>query len=925
MNDLKAEAKRLLSRRELNKLDEAQMEPVWGRHHRQAPPLATLLRLLQVMVAAAETDPKMARRWGAEFVDDVVEVLLTFAEPPHGRPASWLAPVNLDNRRPHKRIAMQYVRALSALGDAWSPDAPWAVDYLMSLTSGVRANQTLLEFKTVATLLRKPLAALAGPTPLDPQLHARMMRHLPSAVVRTIDLAGMRILAHEATPLMDELGQAQAQVRQLMLMHRFDQTDNFNAAMPLMDKVVALHPNVPRIQWLRAQLIFDTGDYTVADLEPLFEHLPRDQPDYAAAIRWLARVLFYMGSAEADRRSLHWYQVAASAEPLPKEDALRQTQLTVKLDPTNPDARAANEEPLRMPAEDFLGWSEVLRPLADLVNLPLLHDSEPDVPELERRATAALAHLADPDGGLASLPDVSVQTVMSAGRAIVAAMRRSLERTADLPASMTQPHTPAYGLMDPARCRVVCDAVDEHAIWMCRYTLDPKRLLADTSGPRPLLELVELLVERLCAHGRVDEALQDLAAVRSHLGALGGAYFAKLEEQCHLTRADTRLAAACGADWAGSAEGREVVALRFWDDWVARSGATPRTLVQNVAITAPLEAVRSDGVLHRFAHTLAPVRVQAVRVQGLVLRNSYAAITRQGDMLRPNPWHLTMGDFPWRHRSVYNWAAQGAALARPASVRDVAEPVAVLGNMDATWHGNYYHWMVLLLPRILWLLHSGTLLSRRVMLPAELSGWMNASLEAIGLPEERVIRYASDEVLRCADALVLEPLDFASASLVRALSAHLLVRAEAAGIPRNTTQPRLFVSRKEAGARPLMDEDLIMARAQRAGFEVVQPETLPLLEQVQLFAGARALAAPPGAALTNLMFAPRGARMLSIFKEEECLPVFADLTHIRGQHYRWLLGKTDARFKGGATIVSPYHVPMALVERELDWAAGGSA
>ena len=54
-----------------------------------------------------------------------------------------------------------------------------------------------------------------------------------------------------------------------------------------------------------------------------------------------------------------------------------------------------------------------------------------------------------------------------------------------------------------------------------------------------------------------------------------------------------------------------------------------------------------------------------------------------------------------------------------------------------------------------------------------------------------------------------------------------------------------------------------------------------LLDQVRLFASARGIAGPPGAAFTNLMWAPAGARVLTIFTGSSVSPFM--ITNCGGQ------------------------------------------
>lgn len=74
---------------------------------------------------------------------------------------------------------------------------------------------------------------------------------------------------------------------------------------------------------------------------------------------------------------------------------------------------------------------------------------------------------------------------------------------------------------------------------------------------------------------------------------------------------------------------------------------------------------------------------------------------------------------------------------------------------------------------------------------------------------------------------------------------------------------RLYVRRASAAGRAVSNEDEVWRMLQAHGFEAVFPEKLDWLEQVRLFAQASHIAGPMGSGLSNVLFSPRGARLLS--------------------------------------------------------------
>jgi capsular polysaccharide biosynthesis protein len=169
--------------------------------------------------------------------------------------------------------------------------------------------------------------------------------------------------------------------------------------------------------------------------------------------------------------------------------------------------------------------------------------------------------------------------------------------------------------------------------------------------------------------------------------------------------------------------------------------------------------------------------------------------------------------------------------------------------------------------------------------------------------------------------MVLGPVEFAAAPLVRSLQRRLWA---AAGVDSKSREPQrpVWLSRRHQHRRYLANSDAIEAMAQRLGFEVVVPESLSLVDQVRLCAHASAIAGPEGANLTNLMFARPGTRVLGLVPENNNYPTFVDLCAVADLPQRWIFGRTDPRKSWWGGYHEPFEVDMAVLERELQWLVG---
>lgn len=87
------------------------------------------------------------------------------------------------------------------------------------------------------------------------------------------------------------------------------------------------------------------------------------------------------------------------------------------------------------------------------------------------------------------------------------------------------------------------------------------------------------------------------------------------------------------------------------------------------------------------------------------------------------------------------------------------------------------------------------------------------------------------------------------------------------GIPAGKIE-KLYVSRRFARRRKVVNEDEIAAILERYGFSIFYPEQVPFLQQVAIFANVKYLVGEHGSGLTNLLFMQKGASVLELHKSK---------------------------------------------------------
>lgn len=229
---------------------------------------------------------------------------------------------------------------------------------------------------------------------------------------------------------------------------------------------------------------------------------------------------------------------------------------------------------------------------------------------------------------------------------------------------------------------------------------------------------------------------------------------------------------------------------------------------------------------------------------------------------------------------------------------------------------NYGHVLVETLPRLLHLEAAG-IRRMRLALPQEaapLRAMVELALQALGLEAEFVA---------CGSGSVLQvPLLHWVSPVARheARKSPTLLRLAERLRPAGGGDARLYVSRGSAARRKVTNAAEVEAIAAGLGYRVVEPGALPFAEQIALFAGARVVAGPMGAALTSMAFMPPGGRV-AMFEGGNCDPFFWDLACLCGHAFHWAF-TAPATDYDMAMLSRPMTIDPGLARLVLERLAG---
>lgn len=195
---------------------------------------------------------------------------------------------------------------------------------------------------------------------------------------------------------------------------------------------------------------------------------------------------------------------------------------------------------------------------------------------------------------------------------------------------------------------------------------------------------------------------------------------------------------------------------------------------------------------------------------------------------------------------------------------------------------GYYHWVFEILPRFL---HVRALVPEaKFLVPREAPKFFTEALELLLSPEEvRSKILVHDQPVRLSRFLLLTHERFTGfthpddLNKLRSSILPLVNSNESFGNTKRHQGNLIYVSRRKAPARSLLNEKELEDALCGLGFEIVYCEDMAWAEQIALFSGARLIVAPHGAGLSNIIWADKRCAVLEIFPHRMFVDCYAAL------------------------------------------------
>jgi capsular polysaccharide biosynthesis protein len=204
-------------------------------------------------------------------------------------------------------------------------------------------------------------------------------------------------------------------------------------------------------------------------------------------------------------------------------------------------------------------------------------------------------------------------------------------------------------------------------------------------------------------------------------------------------------------------------------------------------------------------------------------------------------------------------------------------------HFGVLWGLIHYHWVLDLLPRLLFLERFDRLRGLPLIVQRGITQAQRESLHILGIRPERIIEFNGghwqvEHLYYLSPGLTDNPTPLSTQWLRERFTRH------------STRSRRLYVSRKDASVRRIVNEADLVKELAPYGFEVVTLSGMAFADQVQLFNEAQIIVGPHGAGFANAVFMQPGATLIETFSPSYINGCYWALANACGHRYGFTVG-----------------------------------
>jgi hypothetical protein len=239
-------------------------------------------------------------------------------------------------------------------------------------------------------------------------------------------------------------------------------------------------------------------------------------------------------------------------------------------------------------------------------------------------------------------------------------------------------------------------------------------------------------------------------------------------------------------------------------------------------------------------------------------------------------------------------------------------------SIASRWDNNYWHFLMDALPRLSMLEHFPA--DTGILVRGPLAGWQRELLEMLGVKAR--VRETTEKRLLVEDYYFASPTAMtgtwnpAAVAFLRERLLEPVIREQLMVNRHNTAynsqltthkqspdnhspitdnRTKLYLKRGASWNRGILNEDEVCSFFEEQGWRVLEPEKLSVKEQIRIFSQAEAVCGLHGSALTNLLWAPPGCRVLELCADNFILGSFEWLARCLNLPHDFLVFSGDSR------------------------------
>jgi tetratricopeptide (TPR) repeat protein len=229
------------------------------------------------------------------------------------------------------------------------------------------------------------------------------------------------------------------------------------------------------------------------------------------------------------------------------------------------------------------------------------------------------------------------------------------------------------------------------------------------------------------------------------------------------------------------------------------------------------------------------------------------------------------------------------AIKKLPPIQTIDGKVAVLAGLS---NHVYFHWMLDVLPRLELLKLDLQLSEIDYFIVDNRLPFQQETLTKLQIPEEKQLQISSLHHLQATELIIPSfpgcvawmpkwTCDFLKQNFLKAENHQLI-----------SPLKKIYITRKLAKSRRIINEDELLALLQPYGFQSVILESMSVAEQAALFAQAEMIISPHGSGLTNLVFCQPGTKVIELFSPNYVYHCYWWISNLVGLDYYYLIGET---------------------------------